>query len=179
MLLAAACTSTAVAKATNPQPSINCYWSQLHALEIFPSQWAARPWARRMDSSRGSRPCLPKWPMQPVHLSSAWEPGEHPIRGVCGQHILVQAPYHHGGCHRVKTMTSMLFELVSMYGSLVAQVNLGTQESRRGDVTFYPGSGQFGPYVQQLMILILKSTQIWGVTIKCKWRRFGRGLARY
>ena len=32
------------------------------------------------------------------------------------------------------------------------------------DATVYPGSGQSVPYVQQLMILILKSTQNRGVT---------------
>jgi hypothetical protein len=41
----------------------------------------------------------------------------------------------------------------------------------------YPSSGQFGPYVQQLMILILKSTQNLGVTTECKEREFSRGLA--
>ena len=34
-----------------------------------------------------------------------------------------------------------------------------TQELHIEDVTIYPRSGQFDPYVQQLMILILKSTQ--------------------
>jgi hypothetical protein len=43
--------------------------------------------------------------------------------------------------------------------SLVAWVDSGTQESHREDTMVYPSSGQFGPYVQQLMILILKSTQ--------------------
>jgi hypothetical protein len=43
--------------------------------------------------------------------------------------------------------------------SLVARVDSGTQESRREDIMVYPSSGQFGPYIQQLMILILKSTQ--------------------
>ena len=57
----------------------------------------------------------------------------------------------------------MLFESVSEYGCSVARVHSGTQESRRGDATVYPGLGQFGPYVQQLMILILKSTQNWGL----------------
>jgi hypothetical protein len=61
-------------------------------------------------------------------------------------------------------MASMLFELVLEYGSSVAWVDLGTQESHKGDVMMYPGSGQFGPYVQQLIILILKITQNQGVT---------------
>jgi hypothetical protein len=43
--------------------------------------------------------------------------------------------------------------------SPVARVDLETQESRREDTIVYLGSGQFSPYVQQLMILILKSTQ--------------------
>ena len=64
---------------------------------------------------------------------------------------------------RVKITASMLFESVSEYGSPVAQVDLGTQESCRVDATVYPGLGSFGPYVQQLMILILKSTQNWGL----------------
>jgi hypothetical protein len=63
-------------------------------------------------------------------------------------------------------------------GSLVARVDSGTQESHREDATVYPSSSQFGPYVYQLMILILKSTQNLGVTTKCKGRRFGRGLAQ-
>ena len=66
-------------------------------------------------------------------------------------------------CRRVKTAANMLFESVSEYGSLVAQVDLGTQESRRGDAIVYPSLGSFGPYIQQLMILILKSTQNWGL----------------
>ena len=53
----------------------------------------------------------------------------------------------------------------------------GTQESRREDATVYPSSGQFGPYVQQLMILILNSTQNLRVRIKCKGRRFGRRVS--
>jgi hypothetical protein len=44
-------------------------------------------------------------------------------------------------------------------GSPVARVDSRIQESRREDTMIYPGSGQLGPYVQQLMILILKSTQ--------------------
>ena len=64
---------------------------------------------------------------------------------------------------RVKTTANMLFESVSEYGYLVAWVDLGTQESCRGDVMVYPSLGQFGPYIQQLMILILKSTQIRGL----------------
>ena len=72
---------------------------------------------------------------------------------------------------------ALLFESVSEYGSPVAQVDLGTQESCREDATVYPGLGQFGPYIQQLMILILKSTQNQGVTIECR-ERFGRGLGR-
>ena len=41
----------------------------------------------------------------------------------------------------------------------------------------YLGSGRLVPYVQQLMIYILKSTQNLGVTTKCKKERerFGRG----
>ena len=62
-------------------------------------------------------------------------------------------------CRGVKTTATMLFESVSEYGSPVARVDSGTQESRRGDAIVYLGLGQFGPYVQQLMILILKSTQ--------------------
>jgi len=53
----------------------------------------------------------------------------------------------------------MLFELVSEHGSPVARVDSGTQGSRREDAKVYPSSGQFGPYIEQLMILILKSTQ--------------------
>ena len=51
-----------------------------------------------------------------------------------------------------------------------------TQESRKEDAMVYPGSGQFSPYVQQLMIFILKSTQNLGVTTECKRERerFGR-----
>ena len=52
--------------------------------------------------------------------------------------------------------------------SLVSRVDSGTQESHSEDITIYPGSGQFGPYIQQLMILILKSTQNMGVTTECK-----------
>ena len=62
-------------------------------------------------------------------------------------------------CRGVETATSMLFESVSEYGSPVAQVDSRTQESRKGDAMVYPSSAQFGPYIQQLMILILKSTQ--------------------
>ena len=47
-----------------------------------------------------------------------------------------------------------------------------------GCYTVYPSLGQFGPYVQQLMILILKSTQNLGVITECKGRRFCKGLAR-
>jgi hypothetical protein len=72
---------------------------------------------------------------------------------------LTLPPTWRASCCGVKTMASMLFESVSEYGSLVAQVQLGTQESSREDATVYPGSGQFYSYVQQLMILILKSTQ--------------------
>jgi hypothetical protein len=58
----------------------------------------------------------------------------------------------------------------------VARVNLRTQESQRGRMV-YPGSGRSVPYVQQLMILILKSTQNLWVTTECKGvrERFGRG----
>ena len=58
-------------------------------------------------------------------------------------------------------------------GSLVARVDSRTQESLREDTTIYPSSGQFGPYIQQLMILILKSIQNQDVIIECKGRRFG------
>ena len=51
-----------------------------------------------------------------------------------------------------------------------------TQESQRGrnDLSWF---GLLVPYVQQLMILILKSTQNLGVTTECKRERerFGRG----
>ena len=63
---------------------------------------------------------------------------------------------------------ALLFELVSEYGSPVARVDSRTQESRREDATDYPGLGQFGPYIQQLMILILKSTQHRGVITECR-----------
>ena len=49
--------------------------------------------------------------------------------------------------HGVDTVASMLFESVSEYGSLVAWVDLGTQESYREDAMVYPSLGQFGPYV--------------------------------
>ena len=62
-------------------------------------------------------------------------------------------------------------------GSLVARVDSRTQESCREDATVCPGLGQFDPYVQQLMILILKSTQNLGVTTEYKERRFGRGVS--
>ena len=62
-------------------------------------------------------------------------------------------------------------------GSPMARVDSGTQESHREDIMVYPSSGQFSPYVQQLMILILKSTQNLGVTIECKGRKFGRGVS--
>ena len=62
-------------------------------------------------------------------------------------------------------------------GSLVARVDSGTQESCREDATVYPSSDKFGPYIQQLMILILKSTQNLGVTIECKGRKFVRGFS--
>jgi hypothetical protein len=41
----------------------------------------------------------------------------------------------------------------------------------------YPGSGRSVPYVQQLMILKLKSTQNLGIITECKGERerFGRG----
>jgi hypothetical protein len=44
----------------------------------------------------------------------------------------------------------------------------------------YPGLGQSVPYVQQLMILILKSTQNQGVTTECTGERgrFDRGSLR-
>ena len=67
------------------------------------------------------------------------------------------------GVAGLKLWQALLFESVVEYGSLVVRVDLGTQESRREDATVYPGSGQFGPYVQQLMILILKSTQNQGL----------------
>ena len=60
---------------------------------------------------------------------------------------------------------------------MVAQVDLGTQESCREDTMIYLGSGQFGPYIQQLMILILKSTQNLGVITECNGREFGRGVS--
>jgi hypothetical protein len=72
---------------------------------------------------------------------------------------LTLPPSWRTNCHGVKTVASMLFESVSEYGSPVARVDSGTQESRRGDAMVYPSLGQYGPYVQQLMILILKSTQ--------------------
>ena len=55
-----------------------------------------------------------------------------------------------------------------------------TQEHKnhRENAIVYPGSGRSVPYVQQLMILILKSTQNQGVTTECR-DRFGRGLARW
>jgi hypothetical protein len=63
----------------------------------------------------------------------------------------------------------------------VARVNLRTQESQRG-CTVYPDSGRSVPYVWQLMILILKSTQNMWVTTECKGvrerfdrERFDRG----
>jgi hypothetical protein len=77
-------------------------------------------------------------------------------------------------CHGVRIATCIVVR-VGVYGSSVAQVDSRIQESRREDVTVYLSSGQFGPYVQQLMILILKSTQNREVTIECKGRR---GLVR-
>ena len=44
-------------------------------------------------------------------------------------------------------------------------------------VTVYPSSGESMPYVQQLMIHILKSTQNWEGYNRVV-ERFGRGLAR-
>ena len=73
-------------------------------------------------------------------------------------------------CRGVKTVASMLFELVSEYKVSDGWVDSGTHESHREDTTVYPSSGQFGPYVQQLMILILKSTQNREVTIECRER---------
>ena len=72
---------------------------------------------------------------------------------------------------------ALLFESVLEYVSLVARVDSRTQESQRG----HNGLSWFrlsGPYVKQLMILILKSTQNRGVTAKCTGgrERFGRGL---
>ena len=55
----------------------------------------------------------------------------------------------------------------------------GTQESRREDATVYPGSGQFGPYVQQLIILMLKSTQNLGGYANVKEESLVGGLAQY
>jgi hypothetical protein len=48
-----------------------------------------------------------------------------------------------------------------------------TQEykNHKGDTTVYPGSGQSMPYVQQLMIHILKSTQNRRVTTECKGKK--------
>jgi len=40
-----------------------------------------------------------------------------------------------------KPRHALLFQLVSEYGSPVAWVDSGTQESRREDVTVYPGLG--------------------------------------
>jgi hypothetical protein len=45
----------------------------------------------------------------------------------------------------------MLFESVSEYRSLVARVDSRTQKSCTEHITIYPGLGQFGPYVQQLI----------------------------
>ena len=51
-------------------------------------------------------------------------------------------------CRGVEPASNMLFESVSEYESPVIRVDSGTQESRRGDATVYPGSGQFGPSIQ-------------------------------
>ena len=59
----------------------------------------------------------------------------------------------------------------------MALVDLGTQESRREDAMVYPGFGQFGPYVQQLMILILKNTQNLGLQQCVKEESLVGGLA--
>ena len=64
-------------------------------------------------------------------------------------------------------------------GSPVARVDSGTQESHREDATVYLGLGQFGPYVQQLMILILKSTQNLGGYDSVKEESLVGGLAQY
>ena len=52
-------------------------------------------------------------------------------------------------------------------------------ENHRENTTVYPGLGRSMPYVQQLMMLKLKSTKNRGVTIECTGRRkrFGRGFA--
>jgi hypothetical protein len=72
---------------------------------------------------------------------------------------LTLPPTYCASYHRVRTMANMLFESVSEYESLMARIDSRTQESHREDAMVYPGLGQFGPYIQQLMILILKSTQ--------------------
>ena len=65
----------------------------------------------------------------------------------------------HNGVVGLKLRQACCLSRCQSTGSLVARVDSGTQESRREDATVYPGLGQFGPYVQQLMVLILMSTQ--------------------
>ena len=48
----------------------------------------------------------------------------------------------------------------------MVRVDSRTQELHIEDVMIYPRLGQFDPYVQQLMILILKSTQNLGVGLQ-------------
>ena len=52
----------------------------------------------------------------------------------------------------------MMFELVYEYGVSGGSGRLRNTRIRE-HATVYPYSGQFGPYVHHLMILILKSTQ--------------------
>ena len=65
-------------------------------------------------------------------------------------HPLWRHPLDLGAYRGVETATSMLFELMPEYGSPVARVDLGTQESCIGDAMVYPGLGHFGPYVPKI-----------------------------
>jgi hypothetical protein len=69
-----------------------------------------------------------------------------------------------------KLWQALLFVVVSKCVFLVARVDSRAQEShrRRNGLSWF---GLLGPYIQQLMILILKSTQNLGVIIECKGER--------
>jgi hypothetical protein len=79
-------------------------------------------------------------------------------------------------CHRVGNAASIVVRV-----GVRVRVSGGLKNTRIiEEATVYPGSGRWLPYIQQLMILILKSTKNQEVTVESTGgrERFGKGLAR-
>jgi hypothetical protein len=69
-------------------------------------------------------------------------------------------PTWRASCRRVETTTSMLFESMSEYGLSGGSGGLRNTRITQIRRNSYPSSGQFSPYIQQLMILYSRAPKI-------------------